>query len=155
MKKSRIKIITKIAIFVIIAAIGLPCIWSYLNSYSPILKINWGFPLPSKAHFSEIYSKDSGASFHGDGVRYHILSYEDHEPIEKMFPWTDQEEKTNFSSSYEDAVSSWLKEINVSDKYKPNYSNCLYMYKSKDDNSEIILLWDSSKKLLYIAESFL
>jgi len=72
-----------------------------------------------------------------------------------MFDWNNAEEKTIFSFSYEDAVTEWLNSIDVPAEELPNYSECLYWYESQEDNSEIIVIWDSSKNRVYIAESFL
>lgn len=148
-----ISVISIAAIAVVI--IGLFCVWHHMNDYSTVLNANWGFKLPSKSQYSEVYSKDSGAGSHGDGIRYHIFSCKDDKPISEMFDWSATEEKTIFSSSYQDAVTEWLSEIDVSAEDAPDYSKCLYWYDSKDDNSEIIVLWDSSKNRVYIAESFL
>lgn len=41
--------------------------------YTEIININWSIKLPNS--YKEIYSIDSGASFHGDGERYHIFEY--------------------------------------------------------------------------------
>lgn len=154
MKKKNIVFISVIIIAIAIF-IGLGYAWNHFNDYSATLNANWGFALPSKSHYSEVYSKDSGASFHGDGIRYHIFSYKETEPISKMFNWNDSEEKTIFNSSYQEAVTEWLNSINVPDEELPNYSECLYWYESQDDNSEIIVLWESSKNRIYVAESFL
>ena len=155
MKKKTKMAASIISIVIIAVIIGLFCVWNYLSDYSTTLNANWGFELPSKSHYSEVYSKDSGVSFHGDGIRYHIFSYKEAEPINKMFDWSNWEEKTIYSSSYQEAVTEWLNEIDVPAEELPNYSECLYWYESKDDNSEIIVLWDSSKNRVYVVESFL
>ncbi len=155
MKKKNKVIISVISIVVIAIIIGLSCIWNHMSDYSTTLNANWGFGLPSKSHYSEVYSKDSGASFHGDGIRYHIFSYKKAEPISEMFDWSNEDKKTIFSFSYEDAVTEWLNRINVPAEELPNYSECLCWYESQYDNSEIIVLWDSGKNRVYIVESFL
>lgn len=53
------------------------------------------------------------------------------------------------------AVKEWLDSITVPAELSPNYSECLYFYRSKDDNSEIIILWDTGNKSLHVVESFL
>ena len=155
MKNKKIVIILAIALIVTAVFSRLGYAWNHFNDYSTTLNANWGFTLPSKSHYSEVYSKDSGASFHGDGIRYHIFSYKEVISISEMFDWSDTEEKTIFNSSYQDAVTEWLNSINVPAEELPNYSECLYWYESQDDNSEIIVLWDSSRNSIYIAESFL
>ena len=155
MKKKTKIVISIISIVIIAVIIGLVCVWNHLSDYSTVLNANWGFELPSKSHYTEVYSKDSGASFHGDGIRYHIFSYEEDEPIREMFDWSNVEEKTIYSASYEAAVTEWLNNIDVPAEKFPNYSECLYWYESQEDNSEIIVMWDSSKNRVYIAVSFL
>ena len=124
-------------------------------SYSVALRANWGFSLPNGAGCSEIYSANSGASFHGDGVRYHIFSYESEDPVEKMFAWSSAESEMLHYASYSKAVEEWLGEINVSDEYWPNIEECVYHYERQDDHSEIIVFWNSGENRLYVLESFL
>lgn len=156
MKKKTKVVISIISIVIIAVIIGLYCVWNHRSDYSAILKFNWGVELPSKSDYTEVYSKDSGASFHGDGIRYHIFSYEEDEPIGEMLDWSNaEEEKTIFSASYEAAVTEWLNGIDVSAEKLPDYSECLYWYESQYDRSEIVVMWDSSKNRVYIAESFL
>lgn len=45
------------------------------GDYSSVLQANWDISLPSAAKCDQIYAKDSGASFHGDGVRFHVFTY--------------------------------------------------------------------------------
>jgi len=154
MKKKKILVV--IIGIVILLVIALIPVWNMMFSYSNVLEKNWGISIPFKSKYKEIYKKDSGASFHGDGIRYHIFSYEYEDYIDLMFAWdgTDND-NTIFHSSYSEAVSEWLKEIDVPEKYYPNYENCSFKYKSQDDNSELIILWDSEQNKLYIVESFM
>ena len=39
--------------------------------YTSIINLNWSIKLPKP--YKTIYSTDSGASFHGDGQRYHVF----------------------------------------------------------------------------------
>ena len=105
MNKRKIVVISIVTVIVIIIVIGLALAWNHFNDYSTTLKANWGFSLPSKAHYSEVYSKDSGASFHGDGIRYHIFSYKEEQPVTEIFDWSNDEEKTIFNSSYQEAIA--------------------------------------------------
>ena len=73
-----------------------------------------------------------------------------------MFAWDQTgNNKTIFHSSYEEAINEWLKEIDVPNEYYPEFEKCSYRYESQDDNSELLILWDSEKNELYIIESFL
>lgn len=123
------------------------------DDYSATLKANWGFLLPAKAECTELYSKDSGASFLGDGVRYHIFSCEEGKYIDTFFSWKSTEE--GMENHYPDQVTEWLEEIEVPVEKLPDFSKCRYWYQSKEDGSEIVLLWNSEENVLYVAESFL
>lgn len=154
MKKKKI-IMSTVLVAAIAIVIGLACVWGHLSDYSNTLNANWGFELPSKSHYKEIYSNDSGASFHGDGIRYHIFSYKEAEPIREMLDWSREEGETIFHYSYEEATAQWLSRIEVPAEKLPDYSQCQYWYASRRDNSEILMMWDASKNRVYIAESFL
>ena len=148
-------VIVFIVIFVIIVFSLLGIIrYNSLSNYSNVLKVNWSIELP-KNSIKEIYSSDEGESFNGDGIRYHIFSYKNENKIEKLFKWSIEEKETIFYQSYSESVNNWLNKIKVSKENYPNYSNCKYWYKKQDDNSEIIILWNSKENKLYIVESFL
>ena len=145
-------IVSLICIFLLV---GIVC-WQIMPpSYSHTMKINWGISLPVKALCTEVYEKDSGSSFHGDGIRYHVFSYKYEDYIDLMFAWSHTEFNTIFHGSYSEAATEWLDEIDVPDDQRPNYENCCYWYKSQEDNSELIIFWDNSTNLLYVVESFL
>ena len=148
------KVISIITIFVICAiAFG---ILRHLNSsYSMVLKMNWGFQMPVKSNCVEIYENDTGDSFHGDGKRYHVFSCKSEDDVKAMFTWSSKENKTLYHSCYCEAVNGWLDEINVPDEQYPIFSQCLWWYDKQEDNSEIIVMWDSQEKKVYIAESFM
>ena len=83
MKKKAI--ITVTAFVILIAVLS---ILRLFPSYASTIKSNWDISLPIKAVLTETYEKDSGASFHGDGVRYHVFSYKYEDYIDLMFAWT-------------------------------------------------------------------
>lgn len=155
MMKKRNVLFLIIAIFVLMLIMLFNIRQNISTNYSDVLEKNWGISLPSKANYKEIYEKNSGISFLGDGIRYHVFSYENEEYIDLMFEWNDNERRTIYNSSYIEASNHWLNEIDVSIEYYPNYDDCLYWYKSKEDNSEIIIFWNNKKKELYIVESFM
>lgn len=117
-------------------------------SYNRVLKANWGIGIPASAGCSEIYSKDSGASFHGDGTRYHVFSYKNDEKLDTCFKWTKND-------SLCAAADLLLDEIDAADEMRPAYEDCSLWCKSHEDNSEIIILKNSDSKMLYIVEKFI
>ncbi len=147
--------ITLIVIFIIIvfSLLGI-IIYNNISNYSNVLKANWNIKLP-KNLVEEVYSANSDSSFHGDGIRYHIFSYKNEDKIEKLFNWSIKEKETIYYSSYSESINNLLSKIKVSKKNYPNYSNCKYWYNKQNDNSEIIILWDSEENRLYVVESFL
>ncbi len=152
MKKKRL-ILILLCLLVILGYIG----WKVLSDYSLALEANWGFSLPFKARYQLIYEKDSGPSFHGDGIRYHVYSYRYEDYIDLMFPWEGRERNTIYNKTYSEEVSQWLDRIEVPDQWRPDYDNgnCSYRYRRKEDNSQIIIVWNSTLNRLYIAESFI
>ena len=152
-KKSIILSIS-LAIIMVLGAI-IFFMWRYFTNYNTSLEANWKISIPSKSHYSEIYSKDLGPSFHGDGIRYHIFSYKDHSYVAEMLDWESNEKETIYYGNYSDTVNVWLDKIEVPVEYRPNYSECFFWYNSKNDNSEIIILWDKENSTIYVVESFL
>ena len=150
MKKKAI--ITVAAFIILIAVLS---IFRLFPSYASTIKSNWDISLPIKAVLTETYEKDSGASFHGDGVRYRIFSYKYEDYIDLMFAWTPNEHKTNFYPTTREAAEVWLNEIDVPADERPDYSKCCSWSKSQNDNSEIIFLWDNELNKLYIIENFI
>ena len=148
-KKAVIAVAVLIMLFVVIGILRL------FPSYSFTIKSNWDISLPIKAVLNEIYEKDSDASFHGDGVRYHVFSYKYEDYIDLMFAWTPNEHKTNFYPTTLEAAQAWLDEIDVPAEERPDYEKCCSWSKSQDDNSEIIFLWDNELNRLYIIENFI
>lgn len=155
-KDGKVVIISSVIfiILVIVVLVGI-ILYGKATNYSNILKANWNIEFPENAKIDEVYSSDSESSFHGDGIRYHIFSYEEETSIEDMFDWTNEEHSTLFYSSYNECVNNWLEQINVSKENFPKFSNCKFWYRKKDDNSEIIILLDDIENKLYVVESFI
>ena len=151
MKKRR-TILVATCLFVVVISIG----WRLFFDYSRVIEINWGITLPWKARLTEIYEKDSGPSFHGDGVRYHVYSYKYEDYIDLMFAWSGNlENRTLFYQSYFDAADIWLSELGISQEQYPDYDACLCWYKNAHDNSEIIIFWNPEINRLYIVENII
>ena len=148
------KLFILVGILIVLGIIFL-ILWNMSSDYSKILQANWNFEIPKEAKYSQSYTKDSGSSFNGDGIRYHIFNYENEEHIENLFAWMNEEKATIFSSSFSEAITSWLKEIDVPVEYHPDYTKCLYWYQAQEDNSELIVWWYKDTKSLYIIESFM
>ena len=142
-------------IFALLLLVSGMMYWKYSNDYTHVIKENWNISIPSDSNYSEVYRKDSGSSFNGDGIRYHVFTYENEEPIKKMFSWKIDQGETIYDGNYLDATNKWLDEINVLAISRPQHTDCVYWYKSHEDHSEIIILWNKKEKRLYIVESFM
>lgn len=126
--------------------------------YAFAIKVNWGISIPYMSFYKEIYQKDSGPSFNGDGTRYHVFSYKNEKYIEKMLEWNDIEQDTNFN--YLELMERELDKIMVLDKNRPVYSECDYWYNFEKNNSDLILDWiiicnNKKENKLYVVEYFL
>ena len=158
MKKKLIWIISWLVL------IALVIIWFFaykeITDYTNIIRLNRWIEIPKEAKYQEIYSKDSWESFHWDGIRYHVYSYEDEEEIESMIDWQKLHSEdvvipTVFYDSYMEAIINWLNELEINDEYVPLITDFESVYyEKKEDNSEIIII-KSKKKILYVIESFL
>ena len=151
---SKKKVIIGIIIVLVFFIVGY-FICAQMTDYSDVIKSNWNIDIAANTNITEIYSADTGSTFLGDGFRYHIFQYENEDSVSEMFDWSSEEEKTRYYPTYKRSVNEWLSKINVSKEYYPNYSLCKYWYNKKNDNSEIIILWDDVEDKLYVVESFM
>ena len=151
MKKKRILLV------VLVTLISVRTIYkSIVPSYASVLEANWGVELPSKALCKEVYKADTGPSFHGDGIRYHVFSYRYEDYIDLMFAWSGNlENKTLFYRSYSEASDIWLDELDIPEEQYPDYDACFCWYKSEHDNSEILIFWNPEINRLYIVENII
>ncbi|MFW2488576.1 hypothetical protein ACN077_08350 [Clostridium chromiireducens] len=116
------------------------------KAYTKIIDINWSISLPTS--YKEIYSIDSGASFHGDGERYHIFQYAKESDINQSVNW-----KNNKDEYIETEIDKVLSSLNVRKENMPNFqSNYKYYTIGKDDNSKIYLIFTTDSKKLYVVE---
>ena len=158
MKKKLMWIISWIALIILI----LFGFFAYkeMRDYTNIIKLNWWIQIPKEANVEEIYSKDSWESFHWDGIRYHVYSYENEEVVESMVNWLRPHSDTVVVptvsyDSYMEAIINRLNELKIDDEYSLNITDFeSFYYEKQEDNSEIIII-KSKKKILYVIESFL
>ena len=151
MKKKRILLVVLVTLIS-----GWTIYKSIVPSYSSVLEANWGVELPIKALCKEVYKADTGPSFHGDGIRYHVFSYRYEDYIDLMFAWSGNlENKTLFYRSYSEASDIWLDELDIPEEQYPDYDACFCWYKSEHDNSEILIFWNPEINRLYIVENII
>ena len=75
-------------------------------SLAQLLETNWGVVLPGG--YAERFEADTGASFHGDGVRYHVLEYADDAALREAFSWREEASPTLFYGSEREAAAALL-----------------------------------------------
>jgi hypothetical protein len=122
---------------------------SYLiisKPYTEIIQLNWDIKLPKPC--KEIYAVDSGASFHGDGERYHIFEYKNEDDINLSLNWENSK-----NIEIELAIKKVLNNLNVSRENMPNFEdNYKYYSKTKKDSSKIYFVFFPNIKKLYVIE---
>lgn len=138
-------IVSIIGIITVIMFITSAIITKEQNRYYHCINVNWNLDLPRS--YEEIYYKDSGPSFNGDGERYSIFRYENLEEINVAVDWKEK------NSSIETNVINILRKLKVPEEYYPNYNgNCKYYYYIEEDNSKIYMILDINLNKIYIVE---
>lgn len=140
------RVVGIIGIITVIMLISSVIITKEKNLYYHAINMNWNLNLPR--NYEEIYYKDSGPSFNGDGERYSIFKYENLEEINDLIDWQDK------NNSIEISMVSILRKLKVPEEYYPNYnnSNFKYYYYMKEDNSKIYMILDINLNKIYIVE---
>ena len=124
-----------------------------VGSYTFVVLQNWKLELPSGG--TEVYSAHDEASFNGDGLRYHVISYDPSAEIGHLAGFDTEERETIFFESLEAAAEGWLDELDVPREQRPYYASCDHLYRKQADNSELIIYRSDEKNTLYIIESFM
>lgn len=139
------RVIGIIGIITVIMLISSVIITKEQNLYYHAINMNWNLNLPR--NYEEIYYKDSGPSFNGDGEGYSIFKYENLEEVNYLIDWQDK------NNSIEINMISILRKLEVPEEYYPNYnSNFKYYYYMKEDNSKIYMILDINLNKIYIVE---
>ena len=96
MKKKTVLILCIVCILAAATAVCGIRAWREFTGYSSVLKANWDLELPYKADCREAFIKNDEPSFHGDGIRYHVFSYEKEETLETWLPWQEDVGPMNY-----------------------------------------------------------
>lgn len=160
-KKTKIIIGTAAVLLVLFVLSGAPRFLSLIlstSTYTNVIEMNWGIDLP-EAGAKELYSF-SEPSFHGDGIRYHVIDYpagneskrvlNSMSQIEKVFSDADAPTQGQIA-----AVEEFLKGIDIPADVIPDWSKCQLIYMKQNDNSELYLFYWSGTGTIYVVESFL
>ncbi|MBQ4574283.1 MAG: hypothetical protein IJA85_03720 [Clostridia bacterium] len=128
--------------------------WQITSRYELTYRANWGFSLPITSLCREIYAADSGASFHGDGIRCHVYSYKYEDDLKLLFTWA-ADRTTDAGIPCATTASLWLDALDVPTAFRPDADACTFWYNSQPDGSELIVLMNPEENRLYILERFL
>ena len=123
------------------------------TSYASTIEKNWGLRLPDG--YREVYSADTGASFHGDGVRYHVFQYEEGAALPDA-AWGEAGGPTIYASGVTAAAEDFIGELeDLPAQWRIPYADCVAAYDSQEDNSELLLFLNETTRTLYVVERFL
>lgn len=151
-KENRRKGIIYLIIIVVVLAITLVggySIYRVNENYLNIIESNWGVQLPINAE--EIYVSDSGASFLGDGRRYHVYQYEDNGDARNCLSWTS--DKDVF---LEKKIRDILKELDVAKENYPDFQLEYKRYSEYDnDKSQMDILYFEELNKMYVIEDIM
>lgn len=138
-----------IALIVVLTVTLFGGVLSYIfpQTYCDVIENNWGIVIPTDGGYSLEVSTDSGASFHGDGTRYHVMYFDDAERISVILGWSD-----DIPESYVTYAEQLLDELDIDDR--PDYEYCVFYTQSKEDGSVIMFFWDESRQEMYVLEEF-
>ena len=110
------------------------------EDYTRLIRLNWELDLPASE--SCLYETDSGASFGGDGERYHVLAYVDDSGLEEAL-----EREAEPLAPAEEAVTAILDGLSVpADRFTAAHPT--------DDRNRLYLLVNSAGTRLYVVECF-
>lgn len=156
-KKWLIAAVVLLAMFVLSGAPHFLSMMLSTSTYTKVIETNWGIDLPEDGA-KEVYSF-SEPSFHGDGIRYHVIDYPAGNEskkiqnamfqIEKVFSEADVPSQGQIA-----AVEEILKDIDIPDDVIPDWSKCQLVYMKQHDNSELYLFYWSGTGTIYVVESF-
>ena len=119
------------------------------EDYTRLIRLNWELDLPASE--SCLYETDSGASFGGDGERYHVLEYSSDSQLQETL----EQEATPISPA-EEAVTAILDGLSVPADQRPDFSDCRWFtaFRSEDARDDLYLLLNGAGTRLYVIESF-
>ncbi len=139
------KLVGIVGVITVIMIISSIIITKEQNRYYNIINMNWNLDLPRNCE--EIYYKDDGKSFNGDGERYSIFKYENLDEIINTIEWQEK------NSSIGINMISILRKLEIAEKYYPDFKiNFKCYHYEQEDNSKIYVILDTNLNKIYIVE---
>lgn len=110
---------------------------------------NWGEKIPTTCE--QTYYVDEGASFHGDGTRYHVYTCSSPEEMKRWVEW-----KMGPNASVELIINDWMKDLEVDEGDELVFDQTYQYFKLiRKKENRAYLIWIESDQKLYIVESFI
>lgn len=144
------KILGVSLLFLVFLAAAALFLTTVFGGYERIINLNWNLDLPRSSGC--LYETDSGESFHGDGLRYHVLEYAPGSGLVKAL-----EEQTEERSPADCPAAEIWEALSVPADWRPDAADCRCFTKAHptDDRNALWLLLCADGTRLYAAESFL
>lgn len=120
------------------------------EEYTATVTLNWGLSLPESSGC--VYEADSGPSFHGDGERYHVLSYPPGSTVETALSWQDAPPEDTLAAE----MTHLMDDLSIPEEERPDLAQCRWYTATDPDDprNHLYLLLSASGTRLYILESF-
>lgn len=120
------------------------------GGYAWTINHNWELDLPMED--ACLYEADDGPSFHGDGLRYHVLEYADTAGLEAAL-----ETQAEALASLPAGAEAILDGLSVPADWRPDPAACrgFTAPHPTDERNELYLLLAPDGIRLYVLESFL
>ena len=128
----------------------LPSLIGDAGGYAWTVNANWELDLPMED--ACLYEADDGPSFHGDGLRYHVLEYADTAGLEAAL-----ETQTEALASLPAGAEAILDGLSVPADWRPDPAACrgFTAPHPTDERNELYLLLAPDGARLYVLESLL
>ena len=138
-----------LALLTMLAAAGILLAVLFSGGYEKTIALSWDLELPKSVGC--LYETDSGESFHGDGLRYHVLEYAPDSGLAEAL----EQQTTELSPADCPAADIWEALAVPADwQPRPEICRCFTRDHPSDPRNELFLLLSADGKRLYVAESF-
>jgi len=120
------------------------CSWSFNEA----MESNWGLQIPPD--YKEVFSTDSGPSFHGDGWRYNVFHYKEDLNEEELERLTFEK-----STGIENIIEDILNILDVSVEERPDFTKDYYWYRKsgdRDSRNKLYLVYFDEINMLYVIQ---
>lgn len=135
--------------FVLLAVVLVATFWFLSKpTYLHIIKLNWEVDLPTGCE--QLYEQDTGPSFHGDGLRYHVFAYRRAPKLEG--DWL----AAPLAEADRQEVERILSKLQVDGADAPAFERVTHtLTRRQRDNSTLYMLYAADNQRLFVIEHFI